>query len=110
MQAMTSDEPAELGSERALGAAAEELEDLVERGDGLALLEPEDEAAPDEQAAEGDDERRHAAVRDEDALDPADQRRRRAMPTTRAMIQVYGWSKPRPRVFGIHSAWIMAIV
>ncbi len=34
----------------------------------------------------------------------------RARPTRSAMIQMYGWSKPRPRVFGIHSAWTMAIV
>ena len=25
------------------------------------------------------------------------------------MIQVYGWSKPRPKALGIHSAWIMAM-
>ena len=59
-------------AEGALRAAAEELEGRVERGDGLALLEAEDQAAPDEQAAEGDDERRDAAVGDEEALEAAD--------------------------------------
>src|SRR5205814_4995003 len=55
-------------------AATEHLEVRVDRRDGLALREPEDETTPDEEPAEGHDERGHAAVRDNEALEAADDR------------------------------------
>ena len=65
-----ADDPAGHLAERARRAAAEQPEGRVQRGDRLALRVPEDEAAPDQQAAEGDDERRDAAVGDDEALEP----------------------------------------
>ena len=59
-------------------AAAEQLERVVQGGEGLALLaaEAEDQAAPDEEPAEGDDERGDAAVGDDEPGDAAAQRHR----------------------------------
>ena len=83
------EQPAPPVAERALGPAAEPLERLVERRKRLPLLAPhaEDAAAPDEEAAERDDERRNARVRDEESLRPSPRPRRAARPNRIAKIQ-----------------------
>ena len=98
-----------VAAERAPGPAAQELEHRVQRGDRLALRELEREAAPDEQAAQGDDERRDADVGDDEALQSRRSARPTASPKASAMIQVYGLVEAEPEVLGIHSAWIMAM-
>ena len=84
--------------------ATEQLERGVERGDRPALGERERGAAPDQQAAEGHDERWDADVGDEEALESADQRAQGDAdeddedPGARLI-------EARPRTFGIHSVW-----
>ena len=58
-----------------LGPAADELEGGVEAGDGGATGEVPDDAADRQQPAEGDDERGHADVGDDEALERPDERR-----------------------------------
>ena len=73
-QASSATQPALPLAERALRPAAEELERRrrAERASGPACPHAEDEAAPDEEAAQGDDERRHPAVGHEEPLQEAD--------------------------------------
>ena len=61
------DEPAQDVAERTLGPAAEQLERRVERARSSGPRELERGAAPDEQAAEGHDERGDPDVGDEEA-------------------------------------------
>ena len=66
-------------ADRSLRAAADELEVRVEAGHGRAARQVPDDAADRQQAAEGDDERGHADVGDDEALERADARRRGAI-------------------------------
>ena len=61
-------------ADRAERAAADELEGGIEAGHGRALRLVPDHAANREQAAQRDDERRHADVGDDEALEGADRR------------------------------------
>ena len=70
------DDPAPERADRAVEAAAEQLEGLVERRDRLAVVDLVGGVAKEQQAAERDDEGRDAGIGDERALHSADQRRR----------------------------------
>ena len=70
-----ADQPAEASPRAApVGPPPSSWKVGVERGDRLALGELEREPAPDEQAAEGHDERRDADVGDDEPLQAADGR------------------------------------
>ena len=66
-------DPAHGPAERAGRPTAEQHEGGIVRGDRRPAAEDPDDPAEDEQATEGHDERRHADVGDEEALEPADQ-------------------------------------
>ena len=74
-QAQRRESPAPPLAERALGSAAEQLEGALEGRERLSLLAAgaEDRAAPDEEAAERDDERGDPSVGDDVAGHRADQ-------------------------------------
>ncbi len=57
--------------------APQHLEGPIEWRDGLALRVPEDETAPDQEAAQGHDERGHAPERDDESLQSPDGRAER---------------------------------
>ncbi len=59
-------------ADRAVRPAADELERHVHGREGLALGHLEGRTTPDEETAQGDDERRDAAVRDEEPLEGPD--------------------------------------
>src|SRR5207247_5397054 len=67
----------ERANTRAHYATAEHLKGRIERSDRLPLRVPEDEAPPDEEAAERNDERRDTAERDDEALQSTEQRSER---------------------------------
>ena len=67
-------------ADRALRPAADELEVRVQARHGGAAREVPDDAADGQQAAEGDDEGRHADVGDDEALERPDRRPRGRMP------------------------------
>ena len=63
-------------ADRSLGAAAEQLEVRVEARDGGAAREVPDDPADRQQPAQRDDERGHADVGDDEALERPDRQRR----------------------------------
>ena len=75
-------------------AAAHELESRIDRRNGAARGDPPRGAAPDEIAAERDDEGRDLEIGDDGALERADERRRRRCRRSSAMTQIIGWPKP----------------
>ena len=75
-QPTTTERPGQGAPDRALGAAADELEVRVQPGHGGAAREVPDRAPDREQPAEGHDERRHADVGDDEALERPDERPR----------------------------------
>ena len=79
-QATSADDPAPGRADRAVAAAAHQLEGRVHRRDGVAAGHPPGGAAPDQQAAERDDEGRNAEIGDDEALERADQQRRATKP------------------------------
>ncbi len=68
------DHPAPVRPDRTIGAAAEQLEIVVDQRNGLALGHRPGGAAPDQQAAQRDDEGGHAEIGDDEAVQRADQR------------------------------------
>ena len=102
--------PAPPLAEGALGAAADELELLIEGGEGLALLsETEDEALPDQEPAERDNERGDPAVGDDEPLQGADQCAERDADQDGHDPRVRPF-QTEVEVFGIHFVWTIAIV
>src|SRR5205814_4752728 len=67
----------ERAGERARHATAEHLNGRIERGDRLPLRVSEDEAPPDQEAAERDDERGDTAEGDDETLQSTEQRSER---------------------------------
>jgi len=65
--------PAPGRTDRAFRPAAHEPESLIERRDRLPARDPPGAAAPDQEAAKGDDEGRHAEIGNDIALQRADQ-------------------------------------
>ena len=72
MHATSREHPRQGGPDGTMRAAAEQLEGRVHGCEGLALGDLECRATPDQEAAEGDDERRDAAVGDQEALERPD--------------------------------------
>ncbi len=67
-----ADRPAPRRADRALRTAAHQPERSVQRRDGLAARHPPRRAAPHQQAAERDDEGRHAEISDDKTLQRAE--------------------------------------
>src|ERR1700722_14044452 len=65
-------EPAPTRADRAFRSTAHQPKSRVERSDGLSARDPPRPAAPNQKAAERDDEGRHAQIGDDVALQRAD--------------------------------------